>query len=52
VQRGEPLVAGAGVVAPVLLEMPEELHDPVEGEVAERQAGDLAALVRGGERQE
>jgi hypothetical protein len=41
---GEPLLERVGAQRPV--------HDPVEGEVAERQAGDLAALVRGGERQE
>jgi hypothetical protein len=33
------------VVAPVVLEVAEECHDPVEGEVGEGEAGDLAALA-------
>ena len=44
--RGEPLVAGAGVVAAVLLEVAQERHDPLEGEIADGQPGDLRALVR------
>src|SRR5260370_544467 len=52
VRGGEPVVAGAGVVAPVLLEVAEEGDDPVEGEVAEREAGDLAAFVCCGEQEE
>ena len=52
VQGGQPLVAGAGVVAPVVLEVAEECHHPVEGQVGEGQAGDLAALVGRDEHQE
>ena len=52
VQGGQPLVAGAGVVAAVVLEVAQERHDPVEGEVGERQPGDLAALVGRDEHQE
>jgi hypothetical protein len=33
VQGGQPLVAGAGMVAPVVLEMAQERHHPVEGQV-------------------
>jgi hypothetical protein len=40
------------VVAQVLLEVAEEGHDLVEGEVGEGEAGDLAALVGRGEHQE
>jgi hypothetical protein len=36
VQRGEPLVAGAGVVAPVLFQVPQEGDDLLGGQVAER----------------
>src|SRR5258708_38173865 len=35
-----------------MLEIPQEFDDPVEGKVAERQPGDLAAFVRGGEGEE
>ena len=52
VQGGQPLVAGAGLVAPVVLEVAQERHDPVEGEVVKGQAGDLAALVGRDEHQE
>ena len=52
VQGGQPLVAGADVVAAVLLEVAQEGHDLLEGEVGEGQAGDLAALGGGGECQE
>jgi hypothetical protein len=52
VQGGQPLVAGAGVVAPVLLEVAEEPDDAVEGEVGEGEAGDLAPLVGRDEHQE
>ena len=37
---------------PVVLEVPQEPHHPVEGEVAEGQPGDLAALVRRGEHEQ
>ena len=52
VHRGESLVAGAGVVAAVLFEVSQESDDPIEGEIAELQAGDLAALVGRGEYQQ
>jgi hypothetical protein len=52
VQGSQPLVAGAGLVAPVLLEVADESEDPLEGQVSEREAGDLAALVGRGEHQE
>ena len=45
VDRGEPLVAGADVVAAVLFEVAQERDDPLEGEIADRQPRDLAALV-------
>jgi len=37
VQSGQPLVAGCGDVAPVVLKMTQECHDPVEGQVGEGQ---------------
>ena len=43
VDRGEPLVAGADVVAAVLLEVTQERDDPLEGEIPDRQPGDLAS---------
>ena len=52
VHRGQPLVAGAHVVAPVLLKVAQEAEDTVEGEVPEPETGDLAALVRSGEHQQ
>ena len=50
--RGEPLVARADVVAAVLFEVPEEADDPLEGEIIERQARDLAVLLGGDELQQ
>ena len=44
VDRGEPLVAGADVVAAVLFEMAQERDDPLEREIAERQLGELERL--------
>ena len=52
VQRGEPLVAGADVVAAVLLEVTEERDHPLEGQIVERQARDLAALLGGDEHEQ
>ena len=49
VDRGEALVAGADVVAAVLLEVAQESEDPLEGEILERQARDLAVLLGGDE---
>ena len=51
-QRGQPLVARADVVAPVLFEVPEEPDGPLEGEVAEGETGDRAPLVGRDEAQE
>jgi hypothetical protein len=51
VQRGQPLVAGADVVASVLLEVAKEADYPLEGQIVERQPGDLASLVVGNEEQ-
>jgi hypothetical protein len=52
VQRGEPLVAGADVVATVVFEVAQERDDPFEAEVGQLQAGDLGPLVGGDEQQE
>ena len=52
VQRGEPLVAGADVVATIVFEVAQERDDPFEAEVGQLQAGDLGALVGGDEQQE
>ena len=47
VDRGEPLVAGADVVAAVVFEVAQEADDPLEREIADRQLGDLGALLLG-----
>ena len=52
VDRGEPLVAGADVVAAVLFEVSQEREDPLQGEILERQARDPAALLRGEEHEQ
>ncbi len=45
VDHGEPLVASAGLVAAVLLEMAQESDDSLEGEIAHRELGDVRAFV-------
>jgi hypothetical protein len=47
VDRGEPLVAGADVVAAVVFEVTQEADGPVEREIADGQLGDPGALLRG-----
>jgi hypothetical protein len=51
VDRRESLVAGADVVAAVLFEVAKESEDPLEGEIIELKARELAAPVRGDEQQ-
>jgi hypothetical protein len=41
VDRGESLVAGARVVAAVVLEVAQERDDPLKGEIGDREPGDL-----------
>lgn len=48
----QALVAGANVVATVYFEMFEEADNPLEAEVGEREACDLASLVGRGELEE
>jgi hypothetical protein len=52
VDRGEPLVAGADVIAAVLFEVAQEREDPLQGEIPHRQARDLAALLGGEEHEQ
>ena len=52
VQRGEPLVAAADVVAAFFFQVSQERQDLLEGEVLKGQAGDLAPSGCGGEQQQ
>src|SRR5216684_2893197 len=52
VHGGQALVARANVVTTVDFEMLEKADDPLEGEVAKREACDLAAPVSGHEEKE
>jgi hypothetical protein len=45
VQGSQALVAGADVVAAVVLEVAQEAEDPFEGQVLDAEPGDLGALV-------
>ena len=52
VHGGQTLVAGSDVVVALVLQVAQEAHDPVEGQVVDGQLGDLGLVVVGHEPQQ